>query len=563
MSDAIRIDPTRAHGPDAEPQAPIGLAEHVAELRRVNAELDEAHRAALTLMADAVQAREALDRLNAQLCESEARFKAMANTAPAMLWITEADGSCSFLSRGWQEFTGQTEAEALGFGWLNVTHPDDRARAESVFRRANAQREAFANDYRLRRADGEYRWVIDAGRPRCDEDGRFLGYIGSVIDVHERTQAEQSLRDADRRKDEFLATLAHELRNPLAPLRNSLQILRLGGADSGAAQGLLEMMERQVSQMVRMVDDLMEVSRITRGLIELRKESIDLATVIRSAVETSRPLIEANGHQLAISLPSDMIALEGDTVRLSQVFANLLNNAAKYTEPGGQIWLTARREAGEAVVSVRDNGIGLSAEMLPVVFDMFMQVDRSTDRAQGGLGIGLTLVKTLVELHGGTVAGHSDGPGQGSEFTVRLPVCAPESRAGQVPSTRPEAPELPKRRVLVVDDNHDAAVSLGMLLKILGSDVQLAHSGASALETIETYRPDVVLLDIGMPDMDGFEVARRIRANQRLSHVVLIALTGWGQAEDRHRTQSAGFDHHVVKPADVMTLQSLLGTVTN
>jgi signal transduction histidine kinase len=379
----------------------------------------------------------------------------------------------------------------------------------------------------------------------------------------ERERTAETLKLADRRKDEFLAILAHELRNPLAPIRNSLQILRLTASSDPAAVRVCQIMERQVNHMVRLVDDLMEVSRITRGKIELRREETDVATVIRSAVETSKPLIEAKGHQLAISLPPDPIPLYGDAIRLGQVLANLLNNAAKYTERGGQIWLAARRDGDEAVISVRDNGIGLSAEMLPVVFEMFMQVDRSSNRSEGGLGIGLTLVKNLVELHGGTIAAKSDGPGRGSEFIVRLPVSARKFSDSKALSVVPKAPDLPQRKVLVVDDNRDAAASLGMLLRYLGTDVQTVGDGAAALSAIESYRPDVVLLDIGMPVMDGFEVARRIRENRSNDHIVLVALTGWGQTEDRNRTRDAGFNHHLVKPADISTIQTLLGAMGN
>jgi CheY-like chemotaxis protein/two-component sensor histidine kinase len=303
----------------------------------------------------------------------------------------------------------------------------------------------------------------------------------------------------------------------------------------------------------------MEVSRITRGLVELHREDTDLASVIRSAVETSKPLIEASQHQLAISLPPEPVPLHGDVVRLGQVFSNLLNNAAKYTEPGGQIWLQARPEGREVVVSVRDTGIGLAPEELPVVFDMFMQVDRSTNRAQGGLGIGLTLVKNLVELHGGTITATSQGRGRGSEFTVRLPINAAAPPVPQV--TMPDVANsgLRQRRVLVVDDNVDAAASLGMLLKFLGTEVQVSNDGPAALAAVKSFKPDVVLLDIGMPGMDGFEVARRIREDRDNDNLVLIALTGWGQVEDRNRTQAAGFDHHLVKPADITALQTVLG----
>jgi len=374
--------------------------------------------------------------------------------------------------------------------------------------------------------------------------------------IQERERVEEALRDADRRKDEFIATLAHELRNPLAPIRNSLHILRIAGGQDSATEQVCEMIERQVVHLVRLVDDLMEVSRITRGKIELRMEPVELAAVIRSAVEASRPLIEAAGHQLAIAIPAEAVIIQGDPVRLSQVVSNLLNNAAKYMDDGGQIWLGAKQEGEAAVISVRDTGIGIAAEMLPHIFKMFTQVDRSVRQAQGGLGIGLTLVRTLVEMHGGQVKANSPGVGQGSEFVVRLPA----SDSKTVPATRPikgDRQVLPSRRVLVVDDNRDGAQSLGLLLKLLGADVRVVNDGASALELLPSYRPTVVLLDIGMPGMDGYEVARRIRQMPAGRDLMLIALTGWGQEEDRRRTNQAGFDHHLLKPADMATLETL------
>jgi PAS domain S-box-containing protein len=380
-------------------------------------------------------------------------------------------------------------------------------------------------------------------------------------DITKRKKAERALKEADRRKDEFLAVLAHELRNPLAPIRNSLHILRLSAQHDPVAERIGEMMERQVNHMVRLVDDLLEVSRITRGKIELHKESVELAAIVRSAVETSRPLIDAAGHELALSIPADPLTLEGDSVRLAQVLANLLNNAAKYTEPGGHIWLTARREVDEVVISVRDTGVGIPPEMLPRVFELFTQLDRHADRAQGGLGIGLTLVKSLVEMHGGSVEASSEGAGRGSEFVVRLPLgtaALPTHDPGK--AARP-SDVLALRRVLVVDDNRDAAESLSMLLKLLGADVHVAYNGPDALEALAKYKPAVVLLDIGMPGMDGHEVARRIRQQSEFQDVTLIALTGWGQEADRQRSQSAGFDYHLIKPADVDALQNLLISV--
>jgi len=372
-----------------------------------------------------------------------------------------------------------------------------------------------------------------------------------------QARTEEALREADRRKDEFLATLAHELRNPLAPIRNALHILRLTSCEEPATEQVCEMMERQVNQLVRLVDDLMEVSRITRGNVELRTEPVEIAAVIRSAVEFSRPLIEAAGHQLAISIPSGSLVVNGDPVRLAQVFSNLLNNAAKYMDAGGQIWLTVRRDGQNVAVSVRDTGVGISPEMLPHIFKMFTQVDRSKRQSQGGLGIGLTLVRSLVEMHGGHVEVRSAGLDQGSEFVVRLPVGRTSAEAAGT-SAKPAPSQLPRHRVLVVDDNRDAAVSLSKLLELLGVEVQVAHDGPSALQMLPLYGPSIVLLDIGMPGMDGYEVARRIRQNPEWHGIMLIALTGWGQEEDRHRAQDAGFDHHLLKPANIDALKSIL-----
>ena len=393
--------------------------------------------------------------------------------------------------------------------------------------------------------------------------GRALRYSMERGRIEEdlRRRVEQ-LAEMDRRKDEFLATLAHELRNPLAPIRNSLHILRMSGGSGPAAERVHEMIERQVSHMIRLVDDLMEVSRITRGKIELRRERVELAAVLRCAVETSRPAIDTARHQLAITLPSEPLILEADAVRLSQVIANLLNNAAKYTEEGGQIWLTARREEGEVVVSVRDTGLGIPADMLPRVFDMFAQVDRTLKRSQGGLGIGLTLARTLVEMHGGRMEARSGGPGQGSEFIARLPLAAQDAAAdGRPPAGGQQPAGLRQQRVLVVDDNHDAADSLSILLKYLGADTHVVYDGRSALEAMRIYRPAVVFLDIGMPGMDGHEVAWQVRRAPEFRDVKLIAMTGWGQEEDRRRSKAAGFDHHLVKPVNADALQALLASV--
>ncbi len=376
----------------------------------------------------------------------------------------------------------------------------------------------------------------------------------------ENTQLYQALRETDRRKDEFLATLAHELRNPLAPVCNALQILKMPKVDSQTVERTREMMERQVQHLVRLVDDLLDVSRVMRGKIELRRERVELASIVARAVETAQPLVDAQRHELSVRISSDSLLLDADPVRLAQVVGNLLTNAAKYTEPGGRIWLTAGRDGDMAVLRVRDNGIGIAPPMLPRIFELFVQVEHASARAQGGLGIGLTLVKNLVEMHNGIVHARSEGLGKGSEFVVRLPLLAQVHDQAQVGQAGQPAlsPAPSGYRLLVVDDNQDAADSLAMLLRLQGHEVRVAFSGVAALEMTKTYWPDMVFLDIGMPGMDGYEVARRLRLTPGLENVMLAALTGWGQQEDRRRTAEAGFDHHLVKPPEPAAVEGIL-----
>jgi signal transduction histidine kinase/ActR/RegA family two-component response regulator len=401
---------------------------------------------------------------------------------------------------------------------------------------------------------------------------RVTGLIGAVktalrarsrqyqlrAQLRDRELAAEALKEAGRRKDEFLAILAHELRNPLAPIRNALKIMRLAGPDAAVASGLGDMLERQVDHMVRLVDDLFEASRVTRGRIELRPERIDLAAVLRHSIETSGPLIDAARQALEVDIELEPLWINGDPIRLAQVFANLLNNASKFSEEGGVIRLSARCRGDFVEVAVRDSGAGISPEMLSRVFDMFTQGKRSAKRNPGGLGIGLTLAKNLVELHGGRVEAHSDGPGRGSEFTVRLPYAPAAREAAPRAGRAPAAGSLARQRILIVDDNRDSAESIALLLKLLGADVRMTFDGPSALAAIDGYRPDVVLMDIGLPGMDGYEVARRIRQRPEFANLTLIAITGWGQAEDRLRSRAAGFQHHLVKPADPGALQVLL-----
>jgi PAS domain S-box-containing protein len=376
----------------------------------------------------------------------------------------------------------------------------------------------------------------------------------------ENVQLYADLRKADRLKDEFLAMLAHELRNPLAPLRNALHIMKQPGTHEAVIGQCREMADRQVQHMARLLDDLLDVSRVSRGKIELRKESVDMAAVLHATVEGVRPLMEGRGHQFTMALPSEPLQVEGDPTRLEQVLTNLLNNAAKYTDPGGRIWLLASRDGAEIVLRVRDTGIGIDPEMLPRIFDLFVQAERRLDRSQGGVGIGLTLVRKLVELHGGSVEAYSAGLGWGSEFVVRLPALAaePQSRQTEAGGGTAPASALARHRVLAVDDNVDAADSLAMLLRLAGHEVRVAYDGPTALLIAQTFQPQVIFLDIGMPCMDGYDVARRLREDPELKPAVLVAMTGWGQEEDRRRSLQAGFDHHLVKPVEMEELEQVL-----
>lgn len=368
----------------------------------------------------------------------------------------------------------------------------------------------------------------------------------------------RALQESDRAKDVFLATLAHELRNPLAPVWNGLSIIKRAPDDADRVQQVADMIERQVGQLARLVDDLLDVSRITTGKIELKKQPTDLAVILHSAIETSRPHMEAAGHKLAVSLPDEPAHIEADPVRLAQVFSNLLNNAAKYTRPGGNIDLIVEARPAHMVVRVRDNGAGIPPDMLGKVFSLFTQVTHPAERAQGGLGIGLSLVEGLVRLHGGTVEARSEGLGKGSEFIVCLPRSRPATGRGEPSAPQPRASEeVRARRVLIVDDNRDAANTLAELLQMLGSEVAVAHDGLAAVARVAQFAPDVVLLDIGLPDINGYEVARRVRGLEKVRQPRLIALTGWGQEQDKQLAAQAGFDDHWTKPVDPGRLQQL------
>ncbi|HEY0913655.1 MAG TPA: PAS domain-containing protein [Solimonas sp.] len=394
--------------------------------------------------------------------------------------------------------------------------------------------------------------------PVFNAQGEVEAVAGTTRDVTEAQESEQQLQrladelaEADRRKTEFLAMLAHELRNPLAPMRNAAEIIRRNPADAPGVLEAAEILQRQIGQMVRLVDDLMDVSRISHGRIGLQLEPTDLATVLGQAVESAGPMIEAASQELSLQLPSGFLPLQADTVRLTQVFSNLLNNASKYSKPGSRILLEASQQGGELRVTVRDQGIGIAPAALPGIFDMFIQVDRSLERPRSGLGIGLALVKTLVELHGGRVEGHSEGLGQGSEFRVWLPLASLPEEAVTA-TTTPAA--VSGRRVLVVDDNIDAAQTLGQLLELLGNEVRLAHDGQVGVDTAAEFQPELILMDIGLPQLNGYEACRRIRSQFQGRRPAIIALTGWGQEQDRAQSAEAGFDAHLVKPVKYDTL---------
>jgi len=498
----------------------------------------------------------------AALRESDGRFRVLAEASPALIYQFDDRGQVVYANRHCQELLGMQAGASPDEGWGTLLHPDDAARYVERVRIAVATRMPFQQRVRARTSNGRWHWFESHGAPLFGQGGAYRGLVGISIDVTGAVEAEQALREADRRKDEFLATLAHELRNPLAPISNAVHLLRRPDGRR-TADRMVEMVGRQVRQIVRLVDDLMDVSRITQGKLELRKDALSLAEVLSMAVETSMPAIEAGRHELAVSLPEETLMLDADKVRLTQVFGNMLNNAAKYTDRGGRIWVDARREGNEVVVSVRDTGIGIPAAKLPHVFEMFAQAHRDSARGQAGLGIGLTMVRSLVELHGGRVEARSDGPGRGSEFLVRLPLARGLGHEQPLGGHAAAAPPLSGRRVLVVDDNGDAAESLALLLHASGAEVRTACDGPSGLAQVVEFRPQALLLDLGMPGMDGFEVARRLRADPAQAGLMIVALTGWGQEEDRKRTQRSGFDHHLTKPVDVDGLLEILSRVSS
>jgi len=500
------------------------------------------------------------------LRDSEKLYRAVGESIDFGVWVCDAAGRNIYASDSFLRLTGLTQKECSELGWAGLLHPDDAQATIVAWNECVQAGAPWYREHRIRGADGRYHPILAQGVPIRDDRRHITGWAGINLDISRLKHTEEALREADRRKDEFLATLAHELRNPLAPIRHAVRILDSAAANDAQHRWGREVIARQVRHMAWLLDDLLDVSRITRGQLDLKKDYVELRSIIDMAIETARPLIEAKRHSLTVKLPSDAVKLEVDPLRLSQVISNLLTNAAKYTDAGGQIILAARLEGAELVISVKDNGIGLSAATIPGLFTMFSQVDSVIDRAEGGLGIGLALVKGLVALHGGQVSAASEGLGRGSEFLVRLPRGSAEVRSeAPAPGHEPSGAANGKARgkVLVADDNRDAASTLAAVLEMYGYEVVTVYSGAEALEAGARARPQAVLLDIGMPGMSGYETARRIRLEAWGRHTVIIAVTGWGQDEDKRKAQAVVIDHHLTKPVDPDELDRLLGAIVD
>lgn len=485
---------------------------------------------------------------------SELRYRTLVEATGAVTWSCPPSGRHVAPQPEWIRFTGQSAEQMLGTGWSEAVHPEDIAGAAQLWKDAVARGVAFVNEHRIRRHDGEWRWMRVHAVPIHDVRGEVVEWFGMNLDITERKRAEAALEEADRRKDAFLATLAHELRNPLAPMRTGLDLLQVLCGDAVACEEPLRIMDRQLRHLVHLVNDLLDVSRISRGMIALRTERLDLAEIIDAALEMSESGLRRGERRLAVDVPPEPLPVEGDRVRLVQVVSNLLNNAAKFTETGGRITLRVLRRGDRAEIRVQDDGRGIPRERLAEIFEMFSQSEPGQD---AGLGIGLSIARSLVALHGGTVWAESDGPGRGAVFTVSLPLCN-SLPAQPEPQEATDTDAIAKRRVLVVDDNRDIVESLRVLFTLLKAEVRVAYDGAEALRVCADWQPTHILMDLRMPVMDGYEAARRLRANHPDRAFRLVAITGWGQDEDRQRTREAGFDQYLVKPVGVAELKSIL-----
>jgi PAS domain S-box-containing protein len=488
------------------------------------------------------------------LRESEIQFRTLAENIPQLAWMADSDGSIFWYNNRWFEYTGTTLDEMRGWGWEKVHHPDFVEAVKAKYHEQIVRQQVAWEDlFPLRGADGEYRWFLSRAVPIRDRHGDIVRWFGTNTDITLQREAEIALEQANRRKDEFLAMVAHELRNPLAPITTAAQLLAKAGADRDIVRKYSEIITRQVRHMTDLVDDLLDVSRVTRGLVSIDKTELDIKDAIDSAIEQSRPLIEARHHRLSVRLVPEHAAVLGDRTRLVQVLANLLNNAAKYTPMGGHIRLDMEVVTSSVCIHVADNGVGMDATFLPHVFDLFAQAKRTPDRAQGGLGLGLALVRSIVTQHGGSVTARSDGPGTGSTFTLSLPLLDRRHATRGRPTAQPHP-----LRILIVDDNADATMSLATLLQTQGHTVTVRHDAQDALDDARTLQPDALILDIGLPGMDGYELSRRLHGIPEIHAATYIALTGYGQAHDKVLAKAAGFDHYFMKPIDMSALARAL-----
>jgi two-component system CheB/CheR fusion protein len=492
--------------------------------------------------------------------DSESVYRAIGESIDFGVWLTDEHGRCTYASDSFLTLTGLSQEQCTELGWGSALHPDDVAETMAAWQECVAKVSSWYREHRIRSSDGRYHAVLAQGVPIRRDNGKLVGWAGINLDISRLKHTEEALREADRRKDEFLATLAHELRNPLAPIRHATHVL---GTDSATDEQRLwgrEVIARQVQNMALLLDDLLDISRITRRRLDLKYEGVALAQLVESSVETARPLIESRRHRLELQLPAQDIQLNVDPLRIAQALSNLLTNAAKYTDAGGHIVLAVELDDDGLLLRVSDNGIGLAPASLSRVFEMFSQIEGALERSQGGLGIGLALVKGLIELHGGSINASSAGLGHGTMMTIRLPraLLIEQTATGRSDAPITTLPPGSRCTVLVADDNHDAADSLAILLRLQGHDVNVAYSGTQAVERATSLKPTAIVLDIGMPGMSGYEVARHIRAQSWGAGITLIALTGWGQKEDVERAQFEGFDHHFRKPVDFQALQQRL-----
>ena len=502
-------------------------------------------------------------QVNAEaLRESERRFRFMADSAPVLIWLADARGDVTYFNRQWLRFTGRCAEEELGDGWMDNLHPDDREPFMESWRQAFAARVSFRIEYRLKRYDGKYRWLVDEGVPRFLPNGHFAGFIGSCIDITERKRSEEVLRETDRRKDEFLATLAHELRNPLAAISTATTVLKGTANDSARLGQMTGIIERQCGQLVRLIDDLLDVTRVSRGKIRLDRKPIDIADIVRQSVADFRAACEEKELDLVAELPETPVIVSADAVRVAQVINNLLENACKFTPRGGRILAAVTREGNAAVIRIADTGIGIREEQRGRIFEMFGQGEEwGHEGGGGGLGIGLSLARSVVELHGGRITVASEGRDRGSEFVVRLPECPDRSDADTdgLPLRPPsEAGGSAPRRVLVADDNRDMLKAVELMLRLGGHEVATATDGIEALDLLRREPPDVALVDIGMPRMNGYQLAQAVRQEPWGRNLLLVAMTGWGQKRDKQQAREAGFDRHLTKPVSRATLEELL-----